>query len=119
MREAPSREIIKELVKRGARVQAYDPVANIEAEKAFDVDLLASERAQIVCVESMKLAIKSADALIIITEWKSFRSPDFYDLKKELKMPVIFDGRNLYEPSEMKEIGFTYYGVGRSTNQVY
>lgn len=118
MREAPSREIIKELVKRGARVQAYDPVANIEAEKAFDVDLLASERAQLVCVESMKLAIQSADALIIITEWKSFRSPDFDDLKKELKMPVIFDGRNLYEPTEMKEIGFTYYGVGRSTNKV-
>ena len=70
------------------------------------------------CGETMQSVLKQADALVIVTEWKAFRSPDFELLKQELKDPIIFDGRNLYEPEEMKLTGFEYYGIGRTTHSL-
>ncbi|SNC62229.1 UDP-glucose dehydrogenase family protein [Polynucleobacter victoriensis] len=115
MREAPSRMIIKELVGRGAKVQAYDPVAMKEAQHCFNLDFRESPQnlEQITLCETMLSALKGCDALILITEWKEFRSPDFTQLKNSLIDSVIFDGRNLYEPNEMTNFGFEYYGVGR------
>ena len=120
MREAPSRIIIQELVKRGARVQAYDPVAMKEAQHCFQLDFKnrPHELNNVNCGETMQSVLDQADALVIVTEWKAFRSPDFDILKQELKDPVIFDGRNLYEPDDIKALGFEYYGVGRSTHSL-
>lgn len=118
MREAPSRIIIQELVKRGARVQTYDPVAAKEAQHCFELDFKndAEGLKQVSCGETMQSVLKDADALVIVTEWKAFRSPDFTLLKHDLKDPIIFDGRNLFEPEDMLSIGFEYYGIGRSTH---
>ena len=118
MREAPSRIIIQELIKRGARVQAYDPVAMKEAEHCFELDFKNNLQGltQLSCGETMESVLKEADALVIVTEWKAFRSPDFSLLKQQLKEAIIFDGRNLYEPEEMRSIGFEYYGIGRATH---
>jgi UDPglucose 6-dehydrogenase len=118
MREAPSRIIIKELVRRGARVQAYDPVASKEALNCFEVDFKSNPQdlLQVSCGETMESVLKHADALVIVTEWKAFRSPDFVHLKQELRDSVIFDGRNLYEPTDMQTLGFEYYGIGRATH---
>ena len=120
MREAPSRIIIQELVKRGARVEAYDPVAMKEAQHCFEIDFKnrPHELNNVNCGETMQSVLNQADALVIVTEWKAFRSPDFDILKQELKDPVIFDGRNLYEPEDMKALGFEYYGIGRSTHSL-
>ena len=93
MREAPSRVILAELARRGARVVAYDPVAMPEARRAFgDVPWLAY-------ASSPMEAVAGADALVIVTEWKEFRSPDFETMRASLKAPLIFDGRNMYDPS--------------------
>jgi UDPglucose 6-dehydrogenase len=118
MREAPSRVIIQELVKRGARVQAFDPIANQEAQHSFELDFKNNIQGlkQVSCGDTMQSVLKQADALVIMTEWKAFRSPDFTLLKEELKEPIIFDGRNLYEPEDMRSIGFEYYGIGRATH---
>lgn len=118
MREAPSRVIIKDLVGRGAKVQAYDPVALKEAQYFFELDFKNDAQClkQVSYGETMQSVLKDADALVIVTEWKAFRSPDFLLVKKELKEPIIFDGRNLYEPEDMGAIGFEYYGVGRASN---
>jgi UDPglucose 6-dehydrogenase len=120
MREAPSRVIIQQLVKRGARIQAYDPVASKEAQNCFELDFKDNSQGlkQVTCGETMQSVLKKADALVIVTEWKAFRSPDFELLKQELKDPIIFDGRNLYEPEEMKLAGFEYYGIGRTTHSL-
>ncbi len=120
MREAPSRVIIQQLVKRGARIQAYDPVASKEAQHCFELDFqdIPQGLKQVTCGETMQSVLKKADALVIVTEWKAFRSPDFELLKQELKDPIIFDGRNLYEPEEMKLAGFEYYGIGRTTHSL-
>jgi UDPglucose 6-dehydrogenase len=120
MREAPSRVIIQELIKRGARVQAYDPVANQEALHCFEIDFKNDEQGfmKVTCGKSMQSVLKNADALVIVTEWRVFRTPDFSLLKQELKDPIIFDGRNLYEPNEMRSVGFEYYGIGRSTHSL-
>ncbi len=120
MREAPSRVIIQELVKRGARIQAFDPVATREAQHCFELDFEGNPRGlmQVNCGTDMQSVLKQADALVIVTEWKAFRSPDFSLLKQELKDPIIFDGRNLYEPEEMKLAGFEYYGIGRTTHSL-
>jgi UDPglucose 6-dehydrogenase len=107
MREAPSRVVIGGLLSRGARVKAYDPVAMEEARKVFAREPGVSFAA------STTAALDGADALIIVTEWKEFRSPDFDDMKKRLKAPVIFDGRNLYEPAHVLGAGFEYFSVGR------
>ncbi len=114
MREAPSRRLIRTLLERGAVVQAYDPVALDEARRVFTFDLGAVElRERLHFVDTQDGVLAGADALIIMTEWKEFKSPDFVHLKAKLKMPVIFDGRNLYEPEAMAELGIDYYAVGR------
>jgi UDPglucose 6-dehydrogenase len=120
MREAPSRVIIQELVKRGACIQAFDPVATREAQHCFELDFEGNPQGlmQVTCGTDMQSVLKQADALVIVTEWKAFRSPDFSLLKQELKDPIIFDGRNLYEPDEMKLAGFEYYGIGRTTHSL-
>lgn len=115
MREAPSRFIISELVKRGAQVVAHDPVAMTEAQHALELDFQTKpdELKRVSLVKTPEDALAGASALIIVTEWKAFRSPDFDHLKQAMQNPIIFDGRNLYEPQSMTELGFEYYGIGR------
>ncbi|HET7201687.1 MAG TPA: UDP-glucose/GDP-mannose dehydrogenase family protein, partial [Burkholderiales bacterium] len=108
MREAPSRVLIAELLADGATVCAYDPIAMPAARSAF-ADLKGVSYA-----DSPLAALDGADALAVVTEWKEFRSPDFHAIRSRLKTPVIFDGRNLYDPAEMKRIGMEYYPVGRA-----
>jgi len=108
MREAPSRVIIDGLLARGARIKAYDPVAMEEASKIYG----GNER--VTFCKSMYKTTEDSDALVVVTEWKAFRSPDFKRLAAQLSTPLIFDGRNIYEPSMMTEQGFTYFGIGRS-----
>jgi UDPglucose 6-dehydrogenase len=108
MREAPSLVVIKALVEHGATVCAYDPVAMDEARRIYGKDPSVSFAA------SAMDAVKGSDALVIMTEWKAFRSPDFEELKRMLKEPVIFDGRNLYEPAVVASHGLEYYPIGRS-----
>jgi UDPglucose 6-dehydrogenase len=107
MREAPSLTVIDALLAAGARVQAYDPVAIAEAQR-----LLAGRQGVTFAHDAMA-ALQGADALAIVTEWQEFRSPDFDAIRAALREPVIFDGRNLYNPELMKRLGFEYYGVGR------
>ena len=115
MREAPSRVIIHELITRGATIVAHDPVATHEAWRALKMDFI--ERPELLAnfqtVAKPNDVLEGADALIIVTEWKAFRSPDFDLLKQKLKQPLIFDGRNLFEPSILSEFGFVYHGIGR------
>ncbi|RQV10785.1 UDP-glucose/GDP-mannose dehydrogenase family protein [Burkholderia cenocepacia] len=115
MREAPSRRLIAALLERGATVRAYDPVAIDEARRVFALDFGGDAKAlaRLHLVDTQDAAVTGADALVIVTEWKEFRSPDFMRLKAELKAPVIFDGRNLYEPDAMAELGIDYYAIGR------
>ena len=108
MREAPSRTLIEGLWAEGAKVRAYDPVANEEAQRIY------GERGdQLTLVGSSMDALHGADALAIVTEWQEFRSPDFENIKAELTHPVIFDGRNLYDPGFVKRFGLKYYAIGR------
>jgi len=109
MREAPSRAIIDMLLKAGARVRAYDPVAATEARRIY------GNQPELVLCKNAYEAAEGADALAIVTEWQEFRSPDFDRLKQILKAPVIFDGRNLYDPGMVSRFGFTYYAIGRGT----
>lgn len=115
MREAPSRVIIGELVKRGAQVVAYDPVAMKEAQHCLDLDFKGNPDGlkKVSMVNDPMMALDGCDALVIVTEWKAFRSPDFDVVKQKLKNPIVFDGRNLYEPSAMEELGIEYQGIGR------
>ncbi|GAA4024848.1 UDP-glucose/GDP-mannose dehydrogenase family protein [Actimicrobium antarcticum] len=116
MREASSRVLINELLQRGASVAVFDPVAMPEARRALALDFAGDAAAvsRIHFCDSPNDALKDADALAIVTEWKAFRSPDFGLLKTLLKAPVIFDGRNLFEPEAMATAGFEYHGIGRS-----
>jgi UDPglucose 6-dehydrogenase len=115
MRAAPSRVIVRELLERGASVVAFDPVAMSEARRAFELDLasLPPDQRCLSYVDEPMAALNGADALVIVTEWKAFRSPDFAAVKAALKESLIFDGRNLYEPSEMRQHGIEYLAVGR------
>jgi UDPglucose 6-dehydrogenase len=115
MREAPSRVIIQELVHRGASVVAYDPVAMAEAQHCLEADFKDNPAGlkKVSMVNGSMDAVDACDALVIVTEWKAFRSPDFEQLKQKLKNPIIFDGRNLYEPLTMQELGIEYFGIGR------
>ncbi|KND56001.1 UDP-glucose dehydrogenase [Candidatus Paraburkholderia kirkii] len=115
MREASSRRIVEALLQRGATVRAYDPVAHDEAERVFALDLAErpEDMKRMHFVKTQQDALTGADALVIVTEWKEFKSPDFGHLKSALKTPVIFDGRNLYEPEAMAELGIDYYAIGR------
>ena len=107
MREAPSRAIVAALAARGAKVVAYDPVAIAEAKRAFG-DVAALSYAA-----SPMAALDRADALVVITEWKEFRSPDFDAIRRMLKEPLVFDGRNLYEPATVRAAGLEYFAIGR------
>ena len=107
MREAPARVIIAALIARGASVVAFDPVAMPEARHIYEKEKAVS------FVDNAMDAVQGADALVIMTEWKAFRSPDFDAVKGALKSPVIFDGRNLYEPAVVRSHGLQYYPIGR------
>ncbi|HEX7329140.1 MAG TPA: UDP-glucose/GDP-mannose dehydrogenase family protein [Casimicrobiaceae bacterium] len=107
MREAPSRTIVASLLKRGATVSAWDPVAIGEARRAF------GELPGLAYAANPLDACAGADALVVVTEWKEFRSPDFVALRRLLKEPVIFDGRNLYDPTAVRLAGFRYHAIGR------
>ena len=108
MREAPSRVIVAELARRGAAVQAYDPVAGGEARRVL------AGTPGLSFADSQDAALEGADALVVVTEWKEFRNPDFDAIKATLKQPLIFDGRNLYEPALMRMMGIDYQAIGRS-----
>jgi len=116
MREASSRVLLRELIERGATVAVYDPVAMAEARRVLALDFAgsASALARIRFADSPMDALREADALAIVTEWKAFRSPDFDQVRARLKAPVIFDGRNLFAPEVMAHAGFEYHGIGRS-----
>ncbi len=114
MREAPSRVLVRQLLDAGATVSVYDPVAMEEAQRVLALDLNAEELARVRFAASPMDALNGAEALVIVTEWKAFRSPDFDQIKTVLKHAVIFDGRNLFEPQVMAEAGFEYHGIGRS-----
>ena len=107
MRDAPSRVLMEALWQAGAKVQAYDPEAMEEAQRIYGL------RDDFILCTTAQAALKSADALVICTEWKQFRAPDFDQIAKLLNTPVIFDGRNMYDPARMKRKGFTYYAIGR------
>ena len=107
MREAPSLALIEELLRRGARVRSFDPVAAGEAQR-----VLGEQPNHTHCARAMQ-ALEGADALIVVTEWKEFRSPDFEHMKSLMRHPVVFDGRNIYEPAAMRRHGFEYTGIGR------
>ena len=104
MREAPSLVIIEKLLAQGAIVKVHDPVAMKEAKHILGD--------QVIFCEQQELAIASADALLVVTEWADYRAPDLTELKASLASPIIFDGRNIFDASEMREHGFTYYGIG-------
>ena len=108
MREAPSTVIINGLLDRGASIKAYDPVAAEEASKLY------SEEQSISFYDDIYQCAEQTDSLVIITEWKNFKSPDFERLKNSMNQALIFDGRNIYEPQVLSEYGFKYYGIGRS-----
>ena len=105
MREAPAIEVIEGLLGKGAKVVAHDPVASHVARRYF------GERVRF--AEVPYEALEGADALFVVTEWNEFRHPDFERMKGLMKAPVIFDGRNVYDPARMRELGFTYHGIGR------
>lgn len=104
MREAPSIPLINELHKRGAKIQAFDPVSRETSEYYF--------HGKVEYKENPYDAIQGADAMVLVTEWREFREPDFGRMKTLLKAPVIFDGRNQYKPSSMAKLGFSYYSIG-------
>lgn len=105
IREAPSLVMIRTLLEAGVKVRVHDPIANAAVKKVFD--------GKIAFFENSYDAVKGADALCVITEWNEFRTPDFAKMKNLMKQAVVFDGRNIYDPKEMKEMGFVYYGIGR------
>jgi UDPglucose 6-dehydrogenase len=107
MREAPSRVVINALLTRGAKISAYDPVAIPEARQVF------ANEPGVLFADSPLAALDGADALVIVTEWKEFRSPDFDEIKRRLRQPVLFDGRNLYDPATVRDSGIEYFSVGR------
>lgn len=112
MREAPSRVLMEALWRAGASVQAFDPKAMEEAQRIY------GSRDDLTLTGTKEAALKNADALIIVTEWQAFRAPDFDVLSARLKQPLIFDGRNLFDPQRLSKRGFTYVSVGRQTPAV-
>ena len=107
MREASSRRLLQQLWNAGAKVRAYDPEAHHEAQRIF------GQRDDLVLCDDAWQALEGADALVVVTEWKQFRSPDFARLQAALADKVVFDGRNLYDPTEIESYGLAYYGIGR------
>jgi UDPglucose 6-dehydrogenase len=98
---------MESLWRAGANVRAFDPVAMQECKRIY------GEREDLKLCSNSEEALEGADALLIVTEWREFRSPDFDDIKAKLRAPVIFDGRNLYDPAQMARAGFSYYAIGR------
>jgi UDPglucose 6-dehydrogenase len=107
MREAPSRVVIEQILARGGALSAYDPAAMDEARRVY------RDEPRLRCVDSPLAALDGADALVIVTEWKEFRSPDFGEMKQCLKQPLVFDGRNLYDPKLAAAAGLEYFSIGR------
>lgn len=107
MREATSRVVLEGLWARGAGVTVYDPVAMPETQRIY------GDRPDLRYAQSPHAALNDADALVIVTEWKAFKSPDFNQIRTRLKQPIIFDGRNLFEPAAMQAMGLEYFGIGR------
>ncbi|HIO13372.1 MAG TPA: UDP-glucose/GDP-mannose dehydrogenase family protein [Methylococcales bacterium] len=107
IRNAPSIHLITLLLDQGCAVQVFDPAAMTKAKEYF------GERDGLDFCENPEACLKGADALVVMTEWKTFWTPNFDLIKAELKQPVIFDGRNLYDPALMERLGITYYGIGR------
>jgi UDPglucose 6-dehydrogenase len=107
MREAPSIEVIDALLEAGARVRAHDPIALARAKSIYN--------GRVEFFDNNYETLKGAEALLIVTEWNEFRKPDFDRMKSIMKKPLIFDGRNIYDPKEMRDAGFTYFGIGRKT----
>ena len=105
MRDAPSIKIIESLLADGAAVAAYDPEATDEAKRIFSGRIQLSS--------SNYGCLEGADALLIVTEWQAFRNPNFERIKTMMRHPVLFDGRNIYDPAQLRQLGFTYYSVGR------
>ena len=105
MRDAPAIVVIEALLQMGARIQAFDPEATVEARKIFGDRIVYAARNYD--------ALDGASALLVLTEWNEFRRPDFERIKELLKEPIIFDGRNIYDPGELKKLGFDYYSIGR------
>jgi UDPglucose 6-dehydrogenase len=110
MRDASSRVLMELLWEAGASVRAYDPVARDEARRLY------KDRPDLTLCERPEDALKGADALAVVTEWREFRSPDFDLIKSSLRVPAVFDGRNLYDPAALKRLGFHYFGIGRGDN---
>lgn len=117
MREAPSRVVIGALLRAGARIVAHDPIAVEETRRVLALDFADAPQLldHISYAKSPMAAVDGADALIIVTEWKAYRSPNLERLKATMKSPVVFDGRNLYEPALMKSAGVIYHGIGRNS----
>ncbi|MBO9662441.1 UDP-glucose/GDP-mannose dehydrogenase family protein [Dokdonella sp.] len=111
MREAPSRTLLEQLWQAGAKVRAYDPEASAETARLY------GERDDLVLC-GQYAALEGADALVIVTEWKAFRSPDFERICSQLKHPVVFDGRNIFEPKTVEAAGLAYYGIGRGRSVI-
>ncbi|NQY28275.1 MAG: UDP-glucose/GDP-mannose dehydrogenase family protein [Flavobacteriaceae bacterium] len=109
MRESPAIYVVQELTRRGASIKAYDPKAIKEAKEHYLTDIKNIEY-----VDSKYKALENSDALILLTEWKEFRAPDFSEIKKHLKNPIIFDGRNQYNSFDLKEEGFEYFQIGKN-----
>jgi len=109
IRESPALIVIKELIRMGAKIQAYDPEAMRQAQK-----VLAEYAQQICYADSMLGALRDADAMVLVTEWRQFRQPDFSEMQSLMRQPVVFDGRNQYNPQQMTELGFEYYCIGRN-----
>jgi UDPglucose 6-dehydrogenase len=105
MREAPAIPIIERLLHLGAGVRAYDPEAAGTARRIFGERIVLTERSY--------EALSGADALVVVTEWNEFREPDFVRMRRLLRAPVVFDGRNIYSPEQMQTLGFTYFSIGR------
>jgi UDPglucose 6-dehydrogenase len=110
MREAPSCTMMDLLFAAGAKVRAYDPAAQGEAQRLY------GDHPGLQLCATREETLDDADALVVITEWNEFRSPDFAEIKRRLKTPAVFDGRNLYDPDYLRQLGFAYYGIGRSGN---
>ena len=121
MREAPSRVVVQRLLSLGATVHAYDPVASAEAQKAFELDMADTPHwlDRLELTDNDLHACENADALLVVTEWKNFHNPDFIALRNTMRTPLILDGRNLYNPETLLELGIAYQGVGRRNALVH
>ncbi len=112
MREAPSKFVIRDLVAAGATIRAFDPAAMEEAKEHYNLKEVFESGKMVLCEHAYD-TVQGADALIIVTDWNEFRRPNFERIKEALNTPVVFDGRNLYTPGKMREMGFAYYSIGR------